>query len=435
MRRCVALALVLLLLAGCAPGEPAEDTPRVDVYYLVPEEDFSGGSAVSKLSYTAAFGEDLLHEALYRLTEDPEERTKMRSAFPPELHINTYTLEDREINVDLTASYLELSPIQRTLVRCCLVLTLCSLAEVDLVSISVEGRPVEEGLNQEILLMESTSESEYQTELKLWFPAREGSWLLSERRQLTIAQNKPLAEYAVEELLRGPQSSEADAAAPKDTALLGVTVSGGVCTVNFGEAYYRNKPTTPTRERLMLYALVNTLTELPGVDAVRIAVEDTLLERYTHIRLSQPLTRAEEFTYDGLEKWDWYTVNLYLETADGRLAAVPIPTDDQEYHNTLSMTSRAVEMLLSLDDTWGYGQPAPPGTRLLGAEAEERICTLRLSREFLSGDEKQREMAAEALAATAMDVGNYQGVRIRVENELYADGQLFRKEGDRFIEG
>ncbi len=432
-RLMVLLLLLLILLSGCA-AESDSDVPSVDVYYLAPEDGFTGGSALSKVTYTAAHPEDLLHEALVRIMEDPGERTKMRSAFPSELHINTYSLEDREILVDLTQAYLTLSPVRKTLVRCCLVLTLCSLSEVDSVSISVEGKPVENGLNQDILLLESTSENEYQTELELWFPARDGSCLVSERRQLTIAQNRPLAEYAMEELLRGPQRSDADSAAPEGTEVLSIDVSKGVCTVDLSEAFYAKWPTSPTEERLTIYALVNTLTRLPGINAVQITAAGSQLEGYTHIRLSQPLTWAEEFTYPCLAKWDWYMVKLYLEGRDGKLVAVPIPTDDQEYPNTLTMTGRAVELLLSLDDCWGYGQPVPQGTRLLGIEAEERICTLDLSREFLNGGRQQRELAAKALAATAIDVGNYQGVRIRVEGEFYENGALFRKEGDWFAD-
>ncbi len=435
MKRAIALLLLLLLLAGCTAGENGGSAPSVDVYYLAPEGDLSGGSAVSKVSYSAAHSGDLLHEALVRLTEAPEGKTRMRSAFPPGLRISTYTLEGRSISVDLTSTYLELSPVEKTLVRCCLVLTLCSLDEVDAVNITVEGETAETGLTPDILLLESTSESEYQTELELWFPAKDGTCLLAERRQLTIAQNKPLAEYAVEELLRGPQRSDAAAAAPAGTVLRGITVSGGRCTVDFSEDYYRNRPTDPGKERLMLYALVNTLTELPGIESVRLSAEGELLDAYTYIRLDQPLTRAEEFTYPSLVNWDWYVVNLYLETADGRLTAVPVPSDNQDYPNILTMTTHALEQLLSLDRSWGYTNPIPRGTMLLGIEAVDRVCILDLSRGFLGGDPRKRELAAEALAATAIDVGNYAAVRIRLEGKDYADGRLYRKEGDWFVDG
>ena len=128
-------------------------------------------------------------------------------------------------------------------------------------------------------------------------------------------------------------------------------------------------------------------------------------------------------------------VDLYLEAANGKLIAVPVPTGDQEFPDALSMTGRAVELLLSLDHTWGYRSAIPEGTRLLGVEAQERNCVIRVSREFLVGNNRQRTLAAEALAATAIGVGNYQGVMIMVENEPYADGMLFRREGEWFVDG
>ena len=435
MRRWISLLLLLLLLEGCASVDSREDVPSVDVYYLAPSDGLDSGSAVGRVTYTAAHRGDLLHEALVRLTEDPEEKTRMHSAFPPDVHINTYTLDEREITVDLTASYLDLTSVQKTLVRCCLVMTLCSLEEVDRVTISVEGKVVEPGLTQNILLWESTAMSEYQAELELWFPSADGSCLLSERRQLTIAQDKPLAEYAAEELLRGPQRSDAVKAAPEGTRLLGVQISGDVCTVDFSEEYYRERPSSPKAERLMIYALVNTMTSLPGVDLVQITVEGRRLEQYTYIWLSAPLSKADEFTYPVLMNWGWFAVDLYLEGANGKLVAVPVPMDDHEYPDTFTMTSRAIEELLSLDHTWGYRNPIPEGTRLLGVEAQDRNCVIQLSGEFLSGSSRQRTLAAEALAATAIGVGNYQGIRIKVGDELYDDGTLFRREGEWFADG
>lgn len=435
MKRWIACFLLLLILSGCSALENHEDEPSVEVYYLAPSDGLNSGSAVGRVTYTAAHREDLLHEALVRLTEDPEEKTKMHSAFPPELHINTYSLEDRTITVDLTASYQELTPVEKTLIRCCLVMTLCSLEEVDQVAISVEGKIAEPGLTQDILLWESTALSDYQAEIELWFPAADGSCLLSEQRQLTIAQDKPLAEYAAEELLRGPQRSDAAAAAPEGTELLGVRVSGGICTIDLSEAFYLGRPTSPRAERLTIYALINTMTSLPGVDLVQITVEGRHLEQYTYISLSAPLPQAEEFTYPILMKWGWYAVDLYLEAANGKLVAVPVPMDDHEYPDTLTMTERAVELLFTLDRTWGYRSPVPEGTRLLGVEAQDRLCTIQVSRDFLAGSPQQRTLAAEALAATAIGVGNYQGIQIKVENELYADGMLFRREGEWFVDG
>ncbi len=428
--------MILLFLSGCTAVKDQEDKPSVDVYFLAPADGFEGGSAVSRLTYPAEHREDLLLEALVRLTEDPDEKTKMHSAFPPDLHINTYSLENREITVDLTASYHDLKPIDKTLVRCCLVMTLCSLEEVDRVTVSVEGKVEESGLTQDILLWESTSLSNYQTELELWFPSADGSCLLSERRQLTIAQDKPLAEYAAEELLRGPQRKDAGPAVPEGTVLLGVHISDGICNVDLSEEYYQGRPSSPGAERLMVYALVNTMTALPGVGFAQITVEGRRLDAYTYIRLSGPLPRAEEFTDSVLMEWGWFVVNLYLEAANGKLVAVPVPTDDREYPDALSMTGRAIELLLSSrEQCWGYRNPVPEGTRLLNVEAQDRICTIQLSRDFLAGNARQRTLAAEALAATAIDVGNYQGIRIMVEDELYADGRQFRREGDWFVDG
>ena len=434
MKRLVCLSLCFLLLCACAAEGAPADARTVEVYYCTDPGELSAGSAVGKLTYPVDRTADLLHEALVRLAEEPEEKTGLHSSLTQGLHINTYSLNGRDIDIDLNEAYLTLDPVRRTLVNCCLVLTLCSLREVDTVSVYVDGRLQEQGLTKDILLPESAGDSEYQTELELWFPAADGSCLLSETRQLTIARDKPLAEYAAEELIRGPQRSDAAAALPEGTRLRSVHVKEGVCTLDLSEDFYAGRPETSGAERLTIFALVNTMTELPGVESVRFMAEGRRLDRYVYLSLRDPLPRAEEFTYPFLFRWGWYVVNLYLATADGKLTPVPVPADDEGYPDSDAMAARAVELLLSLEQTWGYGMPVPKGTRLLDMEVQDRICTLKLSREFLIGGEYRQMLAARALAATAIDAGGYSGVRIMADGAYVGSGALFGKEGDWIVD-
>ena len=431
MKKLAALVLALLLLGGCAAGTQPSGESYLEVYYCRESRDLSDGSAVGKVRCPLDSEDDRLHQALTLLMQDPQ-REGLYSAFPADVRIESYNISDGEISVIFSEGYSRMLPARRTLARCCLVLTLCELEEVSCVSIYEGDKPMEEGLTREIMLLESTGDRDYQTDITLWFPNAEGSCLVSQRRQLTIAQFKTLAEYAVEELLLSARGKETRSALPEGTQLRSIKLSGGLCTVDLSGEFLSGRPDTATEERLSIYALVNTLTELEDVERVQITVEGERIGSYLYMDLSQPLERTEAFSAAALSSRGWYTVNLYMKTVGGKLVAVPMPLDKPDLER---LTEQVLRMLLEQDETWGYRRCLPKGTTLLSCEVDrQRVCTLQLSQEFLVGSRKEIELAAQALAATAIDAGGVNSVRILAGGSYYMNGELIEKDSELIVD-
>ncbi len=431
MKKLCVLLLTLLLLTGCAAGTQPPEGDYLEVYYCRAGEDAAAGSAIGKAYYQPEADSDRLHQALTLLMRSPED-SALVSAFPAAVRIESYNIHDGTISVIFSDGYSEMKPFRKTLARCCLVLTLCQLEEVSSVSIYEGEKLLEEGLTQEIMLLESTGDSEYQTEITLWFPDEEGKCLVSRRRQLTIAQFKTLAEYAVEELLLGDQGKGGMSALPAGTQLRSIRLSDGLCTVDFSEEFLAAGPKSAAEERLSVYALVNTLTELKGVERVLITVEGERIGSYLHMDLSQPLTRTDAFSAAELSSSGWYTVNLYLKTADGFLTAVPLALEQPDMEH---VTEQALRMLLEQEETWGYRRSIPKGTVMLSCQVDEqRVCTVQLSQEFLVSSRKELELAAQALAATAIDAGDVSAVRIFAGGNYYLNGELIEKDSELIVD-
>lgn len=72
-------------------------------------------------------------------------------------------------------------------------------------------------------------------------------------------------------LLKGPDSDDAKSVFPSGTKILNVTVTDGVCYVNLDSAFLK----TPTgiNSNVVLYAIVNSLTELDNINKVQILVD------------------------------------------------------------------------------------------------------------------------------------------------------------------
>ena len=102
----------------------------------------------------------------------------------------------------------------------------------------------------------------------MYFPDSGNTFLVPEAHTLTIGQDKLLAEYAMDELIRGPQSEDGHSAIPAGTEILSVEQRRGVCTVNLSSSFYENRPDTAAGERLTIYSIVNTLTAIEGIDCL-----------------------------------------------------------------------------------------------------------------------------------------------------------------------
>ncbi len=104
-------------------------------------------------------------------------------------------------------------------------------------------------------------------------------------------------ELVVTALARFSNDSANAAAAPlpEGTQLKSVTVEDGLCTLDFNDAFgNRLFWAGAEHEHLALRALVNSVTEIPGVTKVRIKVEGKPVESLGgHEAVTEPLTRDE----------------------------------------------------------------------------------------------------------------------------------------------
>jgi germination protein M len=106
----------------------------------------------------------------------------------------------------------------------------------------------------------------------LYFADPNALWLVGERREVEFDPNdgaQTLEWHIVNELLRGPRLPGNSETMPADLRLLSVTTNAGVCFVDFTSAF---RATSTTAEMLMVYSIVNSLTELDNVNRVQFLI-------------------------------------------------------------------------------------------------------------------------------------------------------------------
>ena len=345
-KRLTAFLLLLCLLLSACGNAPEDIGEALNVYYCAADGGMRSGSSIVKLPFPVSAGTDRLHEALRLLTAEPED-AGLYSAFPANIRIETYRLEDRNIAVTLSDGYQAMAPAERTKLRACLVLTLCGLEEIEQVSLYEEERLLESGLSAAVFLSESLPEGDSGTVLRFWRPDPENGCLVSEMQTVRLRGSTSMPETVLRQLM----PLLYDYGLPEGTQILSVSRREGVCSVDLSSEFLGMGTLRPSQLRLLLFSVINTLTELDTVDSVLFRCEGSSIRSLGSMGLLSPFSREEAFTADMMGREDCITVTLYLMAGDGKLtpvkAAVPVQG------NAGQPVAAAVQALLTLDTYWG----------------------------------------------------------------------------------
>lgn len=100
------------------------------------------------------------------------------------------------------------------------------------------------------------------------------SYLIKETRE--ISTGNELYKSVLEELIKGPESSELYPTLPSNVKVNSVKLSDGTAVVDFSREIITNFeeiPHSSTTEVLAIFSIVNTLTEFEEIDKVKITIE------------------------------------------------------------------------------------------------------------------------------------------------------------------
>uniref|UniRef100_UPI0040565A69 GerMN domain-containing protein n=1 Tax=Agathobacter sp. TaxID=2021311 RepID=UPI0040565A69 len=278
---CICFAFVFI---GCgnhhADGEYQVYYLNIENSKIVPEGYDSSG----------ATGKELIAEFLERLQTAPDS-SKLRRTIPESVVVNGFNINEDSLLIDFGKGYSELSATQEILIRAAIVQTVLQESSISHVSFTVETEPLcnKSGslvgsMNRESFVENPGKQinSAIETELTLYFASTDGTGLVKENREVHYSTNISVEKLIVEQLIGGPHKSGSKPTIPSETKIISVTVAEGVCYVNLDAAFYNQSP--DIKEEVVLYSIVNSLTELQSVNKVQIAVNgDTKGKcRYTY---------------------------------------------------------------------------------------------------------------------------------------------------------
>lgn len=111
------------------------------------------------------------------------------------------------------------------------------------------------------------------TIISLYFKNIETNSLVAEAKCIDAKElYKEPYSYLINLLIAGPENEKLESAVPEGTKINSCTLKGDILYIDFSKEFIDNAPSGVEEESMVVYSIVNTLTELNEVSGIKILV-------------------------------------------------------------------------------------------------------------------------------------------------------------------
>lgn len=306
----VMAALSLFVLSGCLASEGEEDS-QYRAYYLnkektkIVEEAYSPKGSDTK---------ELILEFIELIGSDVES-VEYQKPLPEHVRVVSYTYDGNQLSLYFNEAYATMGMAEEVLCRAAIVRTMVQIPEISCVSFYIGDTPLTDQKGNVVGLMTNESFVENPGEqinsiqtanIKLYFSNPTGDGLVMTTEEVSYISNISMEKLVMEHLLEGPKEKGMISAIPNGTKLVSVATTNGICYVNLDEGFLNQ--VYEIQEPIVIYSIVDSLSEIPTVNKVQISVNgnstgvyrdsfalDTLYERNLDYVVNKEIsTEAEE---------------------------------------------------------------------------------------------------------------------------------------------
>lgn len=285
--------IILLLLVGCQNTEMSEQKSETNyrLYYVnksytkvvsvpyQPEADL-------EIQDKKELREKMLEEFLQGLQADPDD-PDYRKPIPTDVKILDAYMTGEKLIITFNENYYAMEKIAEILNRAAIVRTLTQIEGIESVSFQINSQVLLDSAGQAVGFMKASDfiddlggdiNDYHKTTLNLYFSNQTGDKLVLESRELVYSNTISIERLVVEQLISGPASAELRAVLPADMKLINISTKDGVCYVNLDNTFLSGS--VNTIEAVPVYAIVNSLVELPNVNKVQILINGETNKKY-----------------------------------------------------------------------------------------------------------------------------------------------------------
>ncbi len=131
--------------------------------------------------------------------------------------------------------------------------------------------------------------------------------LVPETIKAELPDSEVLKIEKIIEILKSPGKNGLFPVLNKETILNSVSIENGICHLDFSKSIAKIEPYTVRKEAIRVYGIVNTLTELPGINAVSITINGEQVKYLCrYIEIDKPLTHLTSALPNGKNVFIYY---------------------------------------------------------------------------------------------------------------------------------
>ncbi len=243
---------------------------------------------------------DIAEECIYIMNEKLSEEI-VDSAV--KLEVLGMSFSEGILTVDMNADYSHIEYLTRILLQACVVLTLTQIEGVEYVNITVNGQSLTDEAGNLVSMMKADDYvnikdnfpyTKKEVTVVLYFANSKSSLLKAKELETYYDYMVSYEEFLINNIIQGVTQEDIDngykATLPKGTVVDMVYTKDGVCYVDFDESIMDT--VRPVTTELLLYSIINTLTETSYITKVQFSVEgETDIMLYNEYDLSMPFSR------------------------------------------------------------------------------------------------------------------------------------------------
>lgn len=295
----LAVCVVSLIFIYTKNIKMAEGTETFNMYYINLN---TNTLEIEKRAINSVSDQKLMFNTVVEEYFAGSKNANLGLSLPKEFKVNDKRYSGSTAYIDIAASYNDLPSNLKILSMGSLIYTLTDLNFIDNVCVTVGGIPIMDRKNENIAVFNRTTvmnnptvspeKTNWQV-LLLYFADQEGKKLVCQQRGIEVKQSQSVEYQIVEQLISGPdKSSESNLAAtvPSDTKIRDIKTEEGICYVNLSREFLKKQGNIS--ETLIIYSIVNSLTELDTVNKVQFLIEGEKINEYSgDIDFSKPFDR------------------------------------------------------------------------------------------------------------------------------------------------
>lgn len=292
----VILAAVIITITFCT-GDRSKNRYNAALYFYNEQQ-----TAIEAESRTIHYTDrqELAELIVGELIKGPES-AKSRRVIPSDTKlISVSGVEDGEVIVNMSKEFQTGDNKNDVLAIYSVVKSLCAVRGIDRVKVVTDGTDILSAdgsiigflTDQDINLSTDTYNSEMR-EVTLYFPLNDGGGLGREIRSIRVTDQQPLAQYLINELIKGPQTEGLYASMNGETKIHSVEIMNGICFVNFTQSFIEKNAGSAEQEKLTITSIVDSLTELDNIERVQILIDGMRVHDFGSINIFGLFARDE----------------------------------------------------------------------------------------------------------------------------------------------